>query len=120
MIVRAVDDDKDWQFGKGKNDYKRSLKGLSQHIETRLMSVLGDCFFNTTAGINWFNLLGAKDTRALSLAVGSVILNTQNVTGLLQLSLNVDAKRKITITYKVQTTLGQAGNTFQYDVNGLG
>jgi len=119
MIVRALDITGDWEFGKGKNDYKRGLNAVQQNIKTRLMSFLGDCFFDTTAGIDWFNLLGAKDRLALELAIQSVIINTQNVTGILQLSVSESANRRITITYRVQTTLGETGEAFQYDFDGI-
>lgn len=119
MIVRALNVLGDWEFGKGKNDYKRDLKAITQNIKTRLMSFLGDCFFDTTAGIDWFNLLGGKDQLALELAVSSVILNTQNVTGLRQLSIDISPSRNVTIRYRVQTTYGETGEVFQYDANGI-
>jgi hypothetical protein len=119
MIVRALDINGDWEFGKGKNDYKRNIKAVTQNIKTRLMSFLGDCFFDTTAGIDWFNLLGGKDALALELAVTSVILNTETVTGLLTLSVSISENRRISLNYRVQTTLGETGEAFQYDVNGI-
>jgi hypothetical protein len=79
MIVRALDVNGDWCFGKGQNDYKRNQDQIMQTIKTRLMSFLGDCFFATNAGIDWFNLMGAKNKLALELAVRSVILNTAGV-----------------------------------------
>lgn len=119
MIVRALDGDGDWEFGKGKNDYKRGINALQQNIKTRLMSFLGDCFFDITAGVDWFNLLGAKDQLALELSVSTIILNTEDVTGLLLLQLSVSPNRRMTLTYRVQTTLGETGETFQYDANGI-
>lgn len=79
MIVRALDINGDWCFGKGQNDYKRNQDQIMQTIKTRLMSFLGDCFFATNAGIDWFNLMGSKNKLALELAVRSVILNTAGV-----------------------------------------
>lgn len=103
MIVRALDLDHDWTFGRGKNDYLSRNAAIGQNINTRLQSFLGDCFFDTEAGIDWFNLLGAKDLTALQLAISATILNTQNVTALLELSVNLDNNRKITIQYSVST-----------------
>lgn len=116
MIVRELDSNHDWLFGKGKNNYLSKTAAIVQNINTRLNSFLGDCFFDAGAGIDWFNLLGAKDKTALSLAIGAVILNTQNVTGLVQLSLSVDAQRKVTIRYQVQTSYSTATSIFQFDV----
>lgn len=106
MIIRAIDVDGDWTFGKGANDYLSGVAAVTQDLQTRLREFLGDCFFNTQAGVDWFNLLGAKNKIALDLAVSAVILNTQNITGLVELSIVLDKNRKITMTYSVTTVFG--------------
>ncbi len=118
MRVRAIDSEHDWLFGKGQNDYRRNLEAVVQNIDTRLSSFLGDCFFDNAAGIDWFNLLGNKDQLALNLAVSAVILNTENVTGILQLLLTVNVRRNIEVRYRVQTTYSRASATFIFDPNG--
>jgi hypothetical protein len=62
---RSVDDDNDWNFGKGRNDYVRNIRAVEQNIRTRLNSFLGDCFFSTGSGLDWFNLLGNKNQIAI-------------------------------------------------------
>lgn len=104
MIVRALDDLEDWTYGKGKNDYRSGILATAQNIQTRVSSFLYDCFFATNEGIDWFNLLGGKNQLALNLAVSTTILNTENVTGLQQLSINLDVSRVIRIIYNVQTS----------------
>lgn len=118
MRVRALDSDNDWTFGKGANDYKRDLHAVAQNIQTRLSSFLGDCIFDLGAGIDWFNLLGGKDQIALNLAISSVILNTKNVTGILQLSSTLDEARLFTIKYRVQTTFSVLSGDFEFDAGG--
>lgn len=103
MRVRAIDVNHDWLYGKGQNDYLTGNSAVIQNINTRLNSFLGDCFFDTGAGVDWFNLLGAKDQLALNLAVTTVILNTKDVVGLTQLSISRNAARAVTIRYVVQT-----------------
>ena len=121
MIMRALDSNGDWTYGKGKNNYNSGNAAVAENIQTRLASVLGDCFFDTGAGIDWFNLLGGKDQTALNLAVAAVILNTPNVTGILQLAVILnEVTRAILIQYQVQTTYSQITGTFQYDLNGSG
>ena len=120
MRVRALDTLGDWEFGKGQNDYKTANNAVAQNIQTRLSSFLGDCFFDTGAGIDWFNYLGGKDQLGLNLAINAVILNTQNVTGILQVSLNLSEDRKFTVAFKVQTTYSVASGSFEYDLNGSG
>jgi hypothetical protein len=119
MIIRALDSNGDWTYGKGQNNYNSGNAAIAEDIQTRLASFLGDCFFDTGAGIDWFNLLGAKDQIAINLAVSAVILNTSNVTGILQLSIVLNSgTRAIVIQYQVVTTYSQITGTFQYDLNG--
>lgn len=108
MIVRAIDVNGDWTFGKGKNNYLSGKDALAQLITTRLRSFLGDCFFDTTAGIDWFNILGAKDELAVDIAVSTVIKNTPGVTALTRLSIVLDVKRNLRIVYTVDTVFAQA------------
>lgn len=120
MRVRALDGTHDWLFGKGQNDYLTANAAIVQNIDTRLNSFLGDCFFDLGAGIDWFNLLGGKDQVTLNLSISAVILNTLNVTGILQLLVDLSATRVFTVQYKVQTTYSTAAGIFQYDLNGIG
>lgn len=116
--VRAIDGIGDWEYGKGQNDYKRNNAAVAQNIRTRLSSFLGDCFFDSGAGIDWFTLLGSKDQLTLNLSINAVILNTPDVTGILQTFLKLSENRIFTVNYKVQTTFSVASGTFQYDLNG--
>lgn len=104
MIVRGLDADHDWLFGKGKNDYNANNRAIEQNIKTRLLSFLGDCFFALDAGLDWFNLLGSKNQVALELAVRAVILNTPNVDSILNVDINLNSTtRLISMQYTVQT-----------------
>lgn len=104
MIVRAVDGNNDWTFGKGKNDYVSANKAIEQDIQTRLQSFLGDCFFALDAGLDWFNLLGSKNQLALELAVRASILNTEGVTGIVNVVINLEpSTRRIDMKYTVNT-----------------
>lgn len=115
MIVRALDINNDWTFGKGKSDYLTDRDAIAQDIKTRLYSFLGDCFFDITAGIDWFNLLGGKSKVDIDIAVNTVILNTNNVTGFLEISSTINNNRMITIVYSVQTVFGPISDIFQYN-----
>lgn len=101
MIVRALDSNHDWTFGKGKNNYRYNNNAVIQNIDTRLSSFLGDCFFDANSGIDWWTLMGSKSLVAIELAVTTIILNTEGVTGLVQLSVSLDSKRQVTIVYQV-------------------
>ena len=104
MIVRSLDVNGDWQFGKGRNNYLSANKAIVQNISTRLNSFLGDCFFALDAGIDWFNLLGSKNQVALELAVRAIVLNTAGVTRLVDVSVELNHNtRRITMSYTVET-----------------
>lgn len=115
MIVRQNDPNtNDWTFGLGKNNYLKGNAAVAQNIKTRLQSFLGDCFFAVNEGVDWFNFLGSKDQSGLTLAISNVILKTQNVVGILQLSVNLTQNRAFSISYRVQTTFSVTGDTFIY------
>lgn len=117
-MTRALDSNDDFTFGSGSNNYVTGLTEVGQNIKTRLKSFLGDCFFDTGAGIDWFNLLGSKQQVKLQLAIAAVILNTPYVTGGLQLSVTYnELTRQLNIIYQVQTTYSQLSNAFQYDLS---
>lgn len=104
MIVRSLDDSGDWTFGKGRNNYLVDNKAIMQSIATRLRSFLGDCFFAPAAGLDWFNLLGAKDKIALELGVRTTILNTAGVKSIVSVNIALDeTTRLITMSYTVTT-----------------
>lgn len=107
MIVRGIDAEGDWLYGKGRNDYLKNNDAIGQSILTRLKSFLGDCFFANSAGLDWFNLLGSKNQAALELAVRSTILNTSGVVQLNELSIILDSSRRLTMTYSVDTVYTQ-------------
>ena len=116
MIERTVDTLGDWVFGKGKSDYKQSNDAVAQLIQTRLKSFLGDCFFSLGSGIDWFNLLGSKRLLELKLAISATILNTPDVTGMIELSTNLDNNRRMTIQYSVNTLYGKVAGIVTHEV----
>lgn len=120
MIVRALSQSGDWLFGKGLNDYKANQLALQQLIQTNLSMFLGDCFFATNVGIDWFNLLGGKNQLAVNLAVNAAILNTTGVTGILQTSINLTDSRRLTIMYNVQTVYSTLQSTYVYNLGATG
>lgn len=106
MIVRALDSLHDWQFGKGLNDYFFNQDAIVQNINTRLNSFLGDCFFDQNAGIDWFGFIGSKNQMGLNLAIAAVILNTENVLSMIQLTNTLSESRVFSVSYNVSTTFG--------------
>ncbi len=110
MIVRAIDTQNDWTYGRGFQDYKSGNIAVAQNIKTRLQSFLNDCFFAKSVGIDWFNLLGGKSQLALQLAISSTIANTNFVSKVLQLSIELDSSRELLVQYSVTTSFGATIN----------
>jgi|JI8StandDraft_1071087.scaffolds.fasta_scaffold79644_2 hypothetical protein len=109
MIVRSIDSDGDWSFGKGRNDYLSANDAIGQNIKTRLQSFLGDCFFAMSAGIDWFNLLGSKNIIGLQLSIQATILNTTGVTRIVDFSLSLETNRRLNLQYTVETIYSRGG-----------
>lgn len=63
MIIRGLDSDGDWLFGKGKSDFLRNLDAVKSNITSRLKSWKGDCFFAVAEGVDYNNFMdvGTKD-----------------------------------------------------------
>lgn len=109
MRVRAIDENNDWTFGRGLQDYKENDRAVSQNIKTRLQSFYRDCFFDLDAGLDWFNLLGRGTKNLLLLAVKMVISQTEGVFGINNVDVQYDEySRHITITYDIKTIYSQS------------
>ena len=119
MIVRALDNGQ-WLFGKGLNDYASNQAAIALDINMSLNMFLGDCFFATNVGIDWFNLLGSKNEIAINLVVNAAILNVAGVTSLLQTNISLNNSRMLTITYQVQTIYSTLFSQFVYDLGTTG
>lgn len=83
MIFRKLDTNHDWQFGNGLSDYATAGAAIDLNILTRLLSWVGDCFFDLLAGIDWKNRLGMKGQRNLLDAdTRRIVLTSFGVTGI--------------------------------------
>lgn len=106
MRFRNVDIDGDWVFGKGRNSYLRDNEALMMNIKTRLLSFLNDCFFDTEAGIDWWNLLGGKDKKGLLASVQRVVLRSSNVKRIVDMQSYLQ-NRRFGITLSVEFANGE-------------
>jgi hypothetical protein len=112
MIMRGLDANGDWNFGKGVNDYTTANAAIGELIQTRLNTFLGECFFATDKGLDWFNLLGTKSVVPLKLAVNAAILNTPGVTKIIDVQVLLQSSnRSVSVTYHVETIYTQLKST---------
>ena len=104
MIIRTIDQDGDWTFGNGIASYKRNLLALTQDLETRLKEWVGDCFFNVEGGIDWYNRIGSNSRKELQEDIKVLILQTEGVTGIENISLEYsNTIRNVNLTYSITT-----------------
>ena len=109
MIIRAIDSSNDWQFGKGTESYNFGVAAISENIKTRLLSFLGNCFFDAAAGIDWFTYFGVPNkSNEIVLRARAVILQSYGVLSVNSISLNAsNISRKATLTYSINTLYSQ-------------
>lgn len=103
MSIRNLDGNHDWTFGSGKSNYVVENQEIALNIETRVLSFLGNCFFATDEGIDWFNLLDYRYQDRLENSVQEVVKNTPGVTGINSIDVLIGANRQIRIAYDIQT-----------------
>lgn len=115
-MIRNLDANHDWTFGASISNYLTLEDEIALNIETRVLSFLGDCFFATNEGIDWFNLLDYRYNPRLELAVSETIKNTPGVTGINSVDLLVGQNRKMVIHYNIQT---QFSNSYQAKITPL-
>jgi hypothetical protein len=108
MIFRALDENHDWTFGNGRNDFLSTNDAIGLNVKTRLLSWVGDCFFDLNAGIDWINRLGTKGQRTiLELDLRRVILTSFGVTGITSFYSDLNV-RDFTASYEVDTIYSKA------------
>ncbi len=107
MIFRALDSDDDWTFGTGRQNYLRGNDAIRLNVKTRLKSFLGDCWFDTAAGIDWWNLMGSKNPAAepnTILACRSSIAQAYGIAAINSFTSSVNARtRRLTATFDATT-----------------
>lgn len=107
MIFRNLDENHDWTFGQGRANYIANNPAIGLNINTRLYSWVNDCFFDMTAGIDWYNRLGSKNQRdLLEIDLRRVILQSFGVTGLVSFSTSL-TDRQFRADYVVNTIFSE-------------
>ena len=108
MIFRNLDENGDWTFGQGDANYVNKNSAIGLNIRTRLLSWVGDCFFDRLAGIDWTNRLGLKNQRLLLESdLRRVILTSFGVTGIVSIDTVLN-NRAFTANYSVNTIFSQS------------
>lgn len=106
MIFRGIDGSNDWAFGNGRQSYLTGEAAVAANIKTRLMTFLGECFFALDAGVDWWNLIGAKNPQAqanIILQCREIIIQSEGVVRINSIAAVMDSRRKLTLTFNIDT-----------------
>lgn len=106
MIIRAVDENNDWLYGKGKSDYKKNLEALKQDLKTRLQSWKNDCFFALSEGVDYNNFLDKNTKIFLDRDTKKVMLQTEGVLRINTFNSEVDVNRGYSGLANITTIYG--------------
>lgn len=75
MTFRQISTAGDWQFGQGRGSYFTREKAIAANIRTSMLFFLNDYFAAMNFGIDWWNLLGAKNPTARN----NILLETRRM-----------------------------------------
>lgn len=107
MKFRGIDGSGDWLFGAGVQSYFTNEAAIDANIKTRLLTFLGECFFATNLGVDWWNLLGGKNPVAqanIILQTRTIIINSYGVVKLTSIIPVFDSPtRRLGLTYNIDT-----------------
>lgn len=80
MKFRALDGNWDWKLGKGTGSYSGDSQAIAYDVKSKILSWVGDCFFDVQAGIDWKNILGSKDQKSqLDDAIKKIIVEEYGI-----------------------------------------
>ena len=105
MIIRATTSTRDFIFGNGKHSYLSGEAAIEANVQSSLLEFVGDCFFNTGAGIDWINRMGnpGQEQNLIS-DIKILILNCYGVISVNSLTMQVNPNtRKMTISVQITT-----------------
>ena len=106
MTIRNLDASGDWTFGQGVGNYLRGEAAVELNIRTRLLCFLGDCWWSTGFGIDWWNLLVGRGPAAQTnvvVAVRAFLASSYGVTRINYVSTSLNAARKLTVKWGIDT-----------------
>ncbi len=107
--VRALSSTGDFTFGLGSSGYLQGDAAIQQQASCNVKTILGEVFWDTNFGINWYGFLQSDQTQALALALQTTILNSVNVNGIntSNYSVNPQTREFETQVWNVSTVFSQ-------------
>ena len=103
MIVRELDNNHDWTFGRGFANYLSRSDAIAQCVKTKLLALKKDWFLNRDDGIAWFDYLTKNpNTKQLEIDVRTEIFKVEGVLNIDEFDILLDPETRqflIQITY---------------------
>ena len=103
MIVRELDNNHDWTFGRGFANYLNGSDSIAQCVKTKLLALKRDWFLNRDDGIAWFDYLTKNpNTKQLEIDVRTEIFKVEGVLNIDEFDILLDPENRqflIQITY---------------------
>lgn len=109
MRYRVLDENFDYTFGQnGANFFADEPAAVAQAIQTRLKLIQTEWFLDQTAGTPYnTDILGAGTQSTRDLAIQTVILETQGVTGIVEYASYLNPKtRAFVVAATIDTLYG--------------
>lgn len=104
MIIRALDSNGDFTFGKGKENYLSGNSAIGLNVQTRILCFLRDCFFDQQMGIDWKRFMSVPTPpQEVNLSVRAIILQSYGVLKLNSFSVSQPTPRSIIINDNLTT-----------------
>lgn len=110
MRFRALDAAGDWTLGSGVQSYFVEEDAVAADIRTALKIFLGECFFALDAGVDWWNLIGARNGAAenIVLQCRKVIAARDGVTRINRVEALLDrTTRGLRVSFNVDTVFSR-------------
>ncbi len=111
MRYRKLDDDGDYSFGQGQNNFHiNTPEGVAQAVMTRLKFWVGEWFADTSDGTGWSaDVLGKFTDHLFELMIRQRILSTQGVLRVDSFDSQFNGEtRKLSIQTTITTIYGSA------------
>lgn len=104
MIIRKIDGENDWTFGKGLSNYAFNEEAIDENIKTRILSWVGDCFFAINEGVDWKSRLDIGQQVPLEQELRAIILQSYGVEGINAVQVDFSGRTRLfTVNYDIIT-----------------
>lgn len=96
MIVRELDKNHDWMFGRGKSNYLNKSDAIAQSVKTKLLMLKNDWFLNRKDGIPWFDYLEKNpNTQKLETDCKKAILSVEGVEEITFFDIKLNSETRV-------------------------